>query len=353
MKSERLKSLVVPLVSFLLAIIISGVIMALCGYNPFSAYSIILSGAFGSPRSITNTLIQASPLIMTGLGYMVSKKATLINLGIEGQLYIGALCAALVGMSDLHLPMVLHLLVTMLSGIAAGGLAGLFIGWLKVRFGSNEVITTTMTNFVIINFTSYLVNYPLKADGSVAQTERMLDTALMPKIFSSYQLTWSIVIIALVAIAVKFFIDRTKLGFEIQCVGLNQKASSVAGIKVGRVMLLAMFLSGAIGGLAGALQVMSVNRRFIAGFSADYGFSGIAVAALGNDNAIGIVLSGIVFGALKSGATVLNMSSRTPTEFVAVVQALVVIFVSAPLLINEILSIGRRKDSRKKKEVTA
>ena len=348
MNRNRLKSLVIPLFSFFLAIVVCGIIMALCGYNPFTAYSIIFSGAFGSVRNITNTLIQASPLIMTGLGYMVSKRAMLINLGIEGQLYTGAIVAALIGMTDLHLPLILHLAVTMLGGAAAGGLVGLFIGFLKVHFGANEVITTTMTNFIIINFTSYLVNYPLKADGAVAQTERMLETALMPKILPSYQLTYSIVIIALVAVVVKFFIDRTKTGFEIQCVGLNQKASAVAGIKVGGVMLSAMFISGAIGGLAGALQVMGVNRRFIAGFSADYGFSGIAVAALGNDNAIGIILSGIVFGALKNGANILNMTSRTPTEFVAVVQALVVIFVSAPLLINEILHLGVFR--RKKKE---
>ena len=343
MWNERFRSLIIPIFSFILAVVVSGIIMALCGYNPFTAYSMIFYGAFGSARSITNTLIQATPLIMTGLGYMVSKKATLINLGIEGQLYVGAMCAALIGMTDLHLPMVIHLVLTMLGGIVAGGLAGLFIGFLKVRFGSNEVITTTMTNFIFINFTSYLVNYPLKAEGGVAQTERMLDTALLPKIFSSYQLTYAILIVAAVAIFVKFFIGRTKIGFEIQCVGLNQRASSVAGIRVGSVMMIAMFISGAIGGLAGALQVMSVNRRFVAGFSADYGFSGIAVAALGNDNALGIVLSGIIFGALRNGANYLNMSSRIPTEFVSIVQALVVIFVSAPLLINEILHLGRKK----------
>ena len=126
----------------------------------------IIEGSLGSVRSLTNTLIQATPLIFTGLAFMVGKKATLINLGVEGQMYTGAMIAALVGMTPLPLPGILHLVLALLSGVIGGGLAGALIGFLKVRFGSNEVITTTMTNFIIINFCDYLVNYPLKAEGA-------------------------------------------------------------------------------------------------------------------------------------------------------------------------------------------
>ena len=153
--------IVISLVSFVLAILVSCVIMLLCGYDPIFAYSVIIEGSLGSVRSLTNTLIQATPLIFTGLAFMVGKKATLINLGVEGQMYTGAMVAALVGMTPLSLPGILHLLLALVCGVIGGGLAGALIGFLKVRFGSNEVITTTMTNFIIINFCDYLVNYPL------------------------------------------------------------------------------------------------------------------------------------------------------------------------------------------------
>lgn len=338
----RNSSAIVPLVAFVVAILISAIIMLICGYNPLVAFGIIFKGSFGSFVSIQNTLIQATPLIFTGLAYMIAKKTTMINLGVEGDFYIGALTGAIVGMYDFGLPLVLHCLLVMAVAFLSGGIAGLFIGWLKVRFGSNEVITTTMMNFILTNFTAYLVNYPLKAEGAVAQTEKMVDSALLPKLFHKGQLTSAFFIAIIVAIIVYIFLEKTKKGFLIKAVGLNMKASETAGIRAGRIMLLAMFISGAVAGLAGAVQIMSVNKRFVAGFSSGYGFSGIAVAALANDSALGIILSGIVFGALKNGANYLNMSSRIPTEFVSVIQAIVVLLVSAPLLINDILNIGRK-----------
>lgn len=343
MKINKTNSAIIPLVAFALSILLSALIMLICGYNPLTAFFVIFKGAFGSFISFSNTLIQATPLIFTGLAYMVAKKTTMINLGVEGDFYIGALAGALVGMQDWGLPMILHIPLVMLSAITAGGLAGLFIGWLKVKFGSNEVITTTMTNFILINFTSYLVNYPLKAEGSIAQTEKMVSSALLPRLFSKGQLTAAFFFAVIVALFVYVLLERTKVGFKIKAVGLNMKASETAGIKTGRIMLLAMFISGAIAGLAGSVQIMSVNKRFVAGFSSGYGYSGIAVAALANDNAIGIILSGIIFGALKNGADYLNMTSRIPTEFVSVIQAMVVLLVSAPILINRIIGIDRKK----------
>ncbi len=336
MKIKNSQNILYPVLALILALFVSAIVMLLSGYNPLVAYSVILKGAFLSKKAIANTLVQATPLIFTGLAYMIGKKATIINLGVEGQLYIGAFCGALVGSMNLHLPLALHVLLVMLVGMICGGLSGVFIGWLKVRFGSNEVITTMMMNFIIINFTSYLATYPLKAEGATAQTEKMLPTALLPKLLQGTQLTWGIFFCVLIAILMKFFIDRTKKGYEIKAVGLNKLAAETAGINIKKIILLAMFISGAIAGLGGAVQMMSVNRRFVVGFSADYGFSGIAVAALANESPIGVILSGIIFGLLQNGANYLNMTSRIPTEFVSVIQALVVIFVSAPILIGNL-----------------
>ena len=351
MKNSKISSLLIPILSFVLAIIMSAIIMALCGYNPITAYRLIFKGAFGNFRRISNTLIQATPLIFTGLAYMVAKKTTMINLGVEGQLYVGAMAAAIVGIIPVSIPMPLHIFLCALAGFVAGGLSGLFIGYLKVRFGSQEVITTSMMNFILINFCNYLVNYPLKAEGGTPQTDRIADSAVMPKIIGGYQLTYAIVFAFIVGIVVYILMEKTKLGFEIQCVGLNQKASETAGIKVSKVIMTAMLISGGVAGLGGAAHVMAVDHRFIANFSPGYGYSGIAVTALANESAIGVIISGIVFGALKTGADYLNMSSRIPTEFVSIVQAFVVILISAPLLVKDIVPILKEKKANKKKAV--
>lgn len=339
-KLLRMNSLLLSVVSLLLAVFISGIIMALCGYNPFEAFAAILEGAFGGQRAIMQTLTQATPLIFTGLAFTVAKKATLINLGIEGQLYMGALAAAAVGVLDFGLPMMLHLPLSLLAGIVAGGLYAGLVGVLKVKFGSNEVIATIMLNTIATCLAGYLLNGPMMAtDNVVAQSAKVLPTAQLPRLVSKYQLTIAVFIAVAACMLIKYLMDKTTLGYEIRCVGLNPIASETAGINIGKIMMISMFLSGAIAGLAGASHVLGVDRRMIMGFSPGYGFDGIAVAALAADSPIGVIFAGVVFGALRAGAMVLNRTTSIPTEFTNVIQALVVVFVAAPMLVKEILRI--------------
>lgn len=346
-KISTTNTAVLSIISLVFAIIVSGIIMAVCGYNPLEAFAAIFNGAFGSQRAIAQTLTQATPLIFTGLAFTFTKKATLINLGVEGQLYLGAMAAALVGAMDIGLPMIIHLPLALFAGIVAGGLYAGLVGLLKVRFGSNEVIATIMLNTIAINFTSYLANYPFKAEGSIPQTQKVMETAMLPRIFPKYQLTIAIFIAIIACILIKYFIDKTITGYEIKCVGRNRVAAETAGVNIGKIMIVSMLISGAIAGLAGASHALGVDRRFIDGFSPGYGFDGIAVAALAADSPIGVMFSGIVFGALRAGSMVLNRTTKIPTDFINVIQALVVIFVAAPLLVKEILRIKDRKTSGK------
>ena len=191
----KLDGPLLSILSLLIAIVISGVIMAVCGYNPIEAFGAILAGSFGSQRAIVQTLTQATPLIFTGLAFAFAKKASLINLGAEGQLYMGALASAAVGMLDLGLPMALHLPLAVAAGMAAGGLYAGLVGVLKVKFGSNEVIATVMLNSIATYLVDYLLNGPMLAENSsVAQTERVLETAQLPRIFQQYQLTIAILL---------------------------------------------------------------------------------------------------------------------------------------------------------------
>ncbi len=340
----EMNGVMLSIVSLILAMMISGIIMAVCGYNPFEAFGAIFAGAFQSQSGLAQTLTQATPLIFTGLAFTLAKKTTLINLGVEGQLLFGAMTAAILGNMDLGLPIFLHLPLTLILGMATGGIFAAFVGVLKIKFGSNEVIATIMLNEIAKLFCSYLVNGPFKAEGAVSQTEKVLPTAMLPRIIAKYQLTFAIVLAVLACVAIKFFMERTVKGYEIRCVGMGSKAAETAGIDVGKMMVIAMFISGAIAGLAGACHVTGVDRRYIEGFSPGYGFDGIAVAALAGENPVGVIFAGVIFGALRSGAMVLNRTTSIPTDFINVIQALVVILVAAPLLVKEILMAGRRKN---------
>ena len=349
----KLDGPLLSILSLLIAIVISGVIMAVCSYNPIEAFGAILAGSFGSQRAIVQTLTQATPLIFTGLAFAFAKKASLINLGAEGQLYMGALASAAVGMLDLGLPMALHLPLAVAAGMAAGGLYAGLVGVLKVKFGSNEVIATVMLNSIATYLVDYLLNGPMLAENSsVAQTERVLETAQLPRIFQQYQLTIAILLAVAACILVKLFMDRTALGYEIRAVGLNPDAAETAGISKAKVTIVALCISGCIAGLAGASHVLGVDRRLINGFSNDYGFSGISVAALAADSPVGVIFAGIVFGALRAGTMELNRTTSIPVEFVNVIQAMVVILVAAPLLVKELKRLNPAGWSRKtKKEV--
>lgn len=333
--------------ALLLALLTGGVIIALCGYNPFEAFGAIAVGAFGSTRAVAQTLIQATPLIFTGLAFTAAKKASLINLGIEGQLQAGAMMAAVIGLLPLNLPGMIWIPFALIASAIAGGLYAGLVGFLKVRFGSNEVIATIMLNTVALNVVSYLVNYPLKAEGSLAQSEKIAEAAFLPRIFPKYQLTIAIFIAVLACFVFKYFQEKTVLGYEIGCVGLSLKASATSGIAVGKMMVIAMAISGAIAGLAGGSLILGVNHRFVDGFSPGYGFDGIAVAALASDSPTGVIAAGIIFGALRAGSMHLNRTTSVPTEFINVIQAFVIIFVAAPLLVRELMRMDRVRKERK------
>ncbi len=222
---------------------------------------------------------------------------------------------------------------------------------MKVRFGSNEVIATIMLNSIATLFVGYLLNGPLLAEGSsVTQTAKVADTALLPRVFQQYQLSAAIFIAVAACIFIKWFMDKTVLGYEIRAVGLNGKAAETAGISMSKIVVVSLCISGAIAGLAGAGHVLGVDRRLIMGFSPGYGYDGIAVAALATENPLGVILAGGIFGALRAGAMELNRGTAIPIEFVNVIQAMVVVFVSAPLLVKDVLFVDKIKALRKTKQ---
>lgn len=323
-------------VALAISVVISAIILAVCGYNPFEAYGAILTGAFGSLRGAAQMLTQATPLIFTGLAFTFAKKASLINLGVEGQMYMGALGAVLIGLMPMGIPAPIHLSLAILNGMLFGAAYAAIIGFMKVKFGSNEVVAGVMLNSIATYIIGYLLNGPLLAEESaVSQTERVVATAQMPRLISKYQVTIAIVIAVAACFIVKWVMNRTTVGYEIRNVGISKKASETAGISVNRTLVIAMCVSGAIAALAGVNQVLGVDRRLISDFSPGYGFNGIAVSALAAESPVGTIFAGLIFGVLRAGAMELNRTTGIPIEFVDVIQAMVVIFVSAPILVKK------------------
>lgn len=333
--------------AIVLALLTGGLLFLLCGYDPFAVYAAILKGGLGSKNAIVTSLTQALPLMFMGLAYIIGVKAGMINIGTEGQLYAGAMVAAMIAPKLTALPGFLGLLLSLLAAIVTGGLCGMLIAWLKNRFGANEIITAIMLNSIIQNVTSHLANGPLKVDGVVAQTERIQSKFELPDLITSPELSSGLLIVLILSLAMYLFFRNTRLGYQMRALGQNRDAAQTAGIPAKTRMLQVMFLSGAVAGLAGAVLVMGVNHRFIDGFSSGYGWDGIAVASLGGLHVLGNVASSLLFGVFLAGAMAVNRQANIPYDFIRVIEAVIVLTMACPQLYKA-LSLPKK---RARKEV--
>jgi len=335
--TSTIRAVLVQIMAILLAFVTGAIVLSLTGYSPIQAYSAMFMGAFGNTYSIGQTLTKATPITFTAIAFLFAFKSGLFNIGAEGQLIVGAMASAVVGISFNGLPAPAHIALALLAGAAAGGLWGFIPAFLRAKYGAHEVITTMMLSYVALYLTSYMVNYPFKAPGWVAQTVPISESARLPRILSPTQLSASLYLVLLLVVLTEYVLRRTVLGFELRATGLNPDAAENAGINVRRRMILALVISGAIAGLGGSGEILGVHRRFIDGFSPGYGWDGLAVALVGGLNPVGAFLAAILFGALRSGGMVMTRATGVPLDIVFLLQALVILFVAAPKMIRSLL----------------
>lgn len=339
-------NLLPSLAALILAGIVSSIVILILGESPIYIARVMLSGSAGSLSSIANTLEEATPLIFTGLCVAIAMRCGLFNIGGEGQLVIGAFVAAWVGYRVGGLPPVVHITLCIALAGLAGALWALIPGLLKARFGAHEVINTIMLNYVAFIFANYLVGLPyFKKPGQIPQTEDVLQSALLPRMTFLYEYTrlnLGFVLAIAAVLLIYILLEKTELGFEIRSVGHNPLASRASGISVARNMLLAMAISGFLAGMAGSERVLGVHRHFISPFPFGYGFAGIAVALLGRNRPLGVLVSAIFFGALASGGAQVDIETNVPRELVTVIQAIVVLFVACEYPIRKFVFIRRR-----------
>jgi simple sugar transport system permease protein len=352
--SGLVQKILVPVLAVFTALVVGGFIIWISGGNPLEAYRGLLEGAFGSPRAISATMVWSTPYILAGLAVALAFKGGLFNIGAEGQLALGAVAAAWLGYGlpqvlGTTIPAIIHLPLCIIGGAVAGGLWGAIPGWLKARFGAHEVINTIMMNYIALGLVSFLLNGPMKDPSPtnvIARTPEIAETARIGPIFAdpALRVHWGTVLAFVVAFLVWFLLWKMTVGFEIRTVGTSSGAARYAGINVGRTIILTMFLSGALAGLAGAIEVTGLNYRHELSFALGYGFDAIAIALLGRTHPFGVVLAAILFGAMRSGATRMQFLTQIPIDIISVVQALILLFVAADEIIRYMYRIRAPKE---------
>lgn len=340
--------LVALVLAALAAFILSGLLLATAGASPFTAFSNLAKGGFGSGRALANTAVKATPLIFTGLATALAFRARLWNIGAEGQVFAGAMfaywCTHALGATSAALQIPLILVTAMIGGALFGGLAGL----LKTHFKVDEVISTVMLNYIIaFGLSMLLLKGPWsEAGGFFEQTAKIAVDAELPILIEKTRLHLGFLIALLTAGLMHVVLSHTPFGYEVRAAGSNLRALAFQGTNTTRLVLLVMAASGALAALAGMSEVYGVHHRLKAAAIVSYGYTGIVIAILGRLQPLGVVAAAILFGGLVNGSTLMQIKTGVPSTLIYAIQAIILIcyliaWAAASFSINRTGSIGR------------
>ncbi len=337
--SDRLKvqlteALLIPVLAVLSGLALASIFVLLTGVPPLRAYVELYKGGFSCAELTRCNLFQslqlATPLLLTGLSAVVAFRSGMFNIGQEGQFLIGATMAAWLGFA-IHLPPVIHPAFVIAASMLAAGIYGWIPGVLKVRLGVNEVITTIIMNNIANLFMTYIVNFPLRADtGTTAHSPLIDETARLPVFFQGSKWGVGFILALLAALLVYLYLWRSTPGYEQRMAGQAPLFARYGGIRSDSAAIRGMFISGALAGMAGAIEILGVHRRLLQGFSTGLGFDGLLVAILGRAHPLGVVLVAILFAGVRLGAQIgLQTSVHIPRELGGGIIALIILFVAA------------------------
>jgi len=334
---SKLLDALLPVLATLAALVIGTVMLIVLRVNPLEAYRALWDGAFGSTNAVAETLVKSTPLLLVALGICISFRGNVINIGGEGQMIVGAIAATLVGLTFTTWPGWLVIIIAMVVGSLGGAIWGGIPGFLKAYFRVNEILSTVMMNAIAVQLMNFLLRGPmidpLQAElaSKIPQTARLAAAFRLPRL-SPTRLHLGFAIALVLAVLVYILLWRTTLGYRIRAVGENPHAARYAGINVKKHIVIALLLSGAFAGLAGAIQVYGVNYRMItdgsaSGFTGNAGFNGIVAALFGQLHPVGSIPASIFFGALLVGANKMQRVVQIPSALIIALNGLVVVFV--------------------------
>mgnify|MGYP003457162265 FL=1 len=330
-------------ISVIVCMILSGIVIAIMGEDPIEAYVQLFRGAFVGNFNLGSTLEKFVPLLLTGLAFIVASKVGVFNVGVEGELYLGAVTAAFMGYAVKGLPSILHIILCFLAAMIVGAAWAFIPAYLKAYFNVNEVCVTILMNYVAIYITSYLVNYPLSGHTGVSQTPTIEKSAALMRILKPSRANIGLFIAIGVCILVYFIIKKTKLGFKIRSTGANPFFSDYVGIKSKKMMITGMLISGAIGGLAGAIEVMGIYGVFLDNFSLNIAGDGMLAALIAKGSFAALPVLSLFIAALKSGSLGMERYTGVPKSLIDVLIAMFILLATMDTLFNFIKS-KKKKD---------
>lgn len=327
---DNLEYLISVFLSIVAALIIGALIMAANGRSPGLGYMALLNGAFGSKYNLANTFAKTVPLILTGLATAISFESGIFNIGGEGQLYLGAFAAAYVGFTFQSLPKGVGIILAILFAAAIGGLYAFIPAVLKVKYKIDEVITTIMLNSVAVLLTDYLVNYPFATagQGKMGATEMIADKFQFTRLVRLSTLNTSVFFMLGISIVMYYIMKKTSWGYDFKMTGQNERFAKYGGVKTEKQMIVAMVISGALCGIAGAFEVFGIHYRFLQNISPGYAFDGMLVAMIVKNSPLGILIMSIFFGGLKTGSISMENATSIPSELVLVIQSIIILFLA-------------------------
>ena len=351
----KTKKILVPIISILAGFLVGAIIMLVWSYNPFQAYASMFSSALGNMNGIGETIREATPLIFTAIGFAIASTAGFFNIGLPGQAQAGWLSSIWVVLANPNMPKVILLPLAVITGILAGALVAGIAGWLRAQFGTNEVITTIMINYIVLYSCQYLMQQvmssKLRIDTDTTKTitaNGSLKINWLSSMFGDSRINAGI-FIALVAVFLYWYLmKKTTTGFEIRSVGTNAAASRYAGMSAKKNIMLSMLLSGGFAGLGGVVQGLGTYQNyFTQTTSLDIGWDGLSVALLGGGTAVGILLASLLFSILKIGGLGMQTIAGIPYEIVSIVIAAIIFFVAIQYVIGLLFKTKRAKEIQK------
>ena len=328
-----------PVIAVLAALLIGAIMLLILGADPLKGFGAMIDGAFGGLRELSDTAAKAVPLLLVGVGITIAFRANVINIGGEGQIVLGALFSTGLALLVPNLPGWLLLPGVLIAGFVGGALWGAIPGALKAYFNVNEILSTIMLNIVAVQIMNFLLQGPwmdpaeVERGSRIPQTTRLPHQADLPLLIKNSRLNVGLIIAIVAAVIVYVFLWRMTEGFRIRAVGFNPFASRYAGMQVQHRVVLALTLSGALCGLAGAILVFgSEAHRFVTdgsatGFTGSAGFNGIVAALFGGLHPIGTIPASLLFGALLVGANKLQRVVQVPAALIVALNGLIVVFV--------------------------
>ncbi len=325
---KLLKSAYYPALALLVALVLMALIIRLMGYDPLNAYRILFTSSLTSAYGWGETLAMSSALLLSGLSFAVAERCGLINLGANGQIYMGGILGMVFATNFENLPSFIHIPLVLAAGVAAGAVYGIFAALLKNVFNASEVVTTMMLNYIAMHFCTYLISGVMKdPTGDLAQSKTALDAAVLPILMQGTRLHAGIFVAVVAVIFYYVLFQYTTRGYEMRVIGMAPSVGQYAGLRISQNQILAMAIAGGMAGLCGAMQATVMDSKMTIDWVGDLGFDGLAVAFLGNQSPLGMTIAALFFGILLSSANKMQMLAKVPSSVVFLFQGIVIILI--------------------------